>query len=430
MFTDPDTFASANVQDPVFPLSEEAAEVLAAPDFNPVAVMSNRAGAGPRPDPRVHPRGLLEPPAEGAGAVHRGPQPRADRRRCWRPARPVEFVEAFAFPLPGETVFRLIGFPADDDELLKSWCVDRKAFQWGTPSPEQQRDDRRAHGRVLALLPRASPRPSATSRGDDLASELLAAHDAHPDELTLPRGRVDHLRPVVRRARSGHVADRQRPALPPAPARSVGRAVRRPGLDRQRGRGGAALRVEPGVVAAHHHASRPSLGGVRAAGGTQLLLNFAAANRQPDLFDQPDGSTSTGPTRRGTSPSARASTTASAPTWPSSKLRIVLQALASGSRRCGSSADQDVTHFPNITFRGPERLPSWTPSGPAGPMSLYQVQKFLYQLNRDQRAAGRVPRRPQRPTLADYRADRRGARARSWSPTSACCSTSASTARS
>ena len=42
IFTDHETFASVNVQDPVFPLAPEAQEVLSAPDFNPVAVMSNR----------------------------------------------------------------------------------------------------------------------------------------------------------------------------------------------------------------------------------------------------------------------------------------------------------------------------------------------------------------------------------------------------
>ena len=44
VFMNPDVYSSANVQDPVFPLSEQAVQaVLAAPDYNPIAVMSNRA---------------------------------------------------------------------------------------------------------------------------------------------------------------------------------------------------------------------------------------------------------------------------------------------------------------------------------------------------------------------------------------------------
>jgi len=46
VFTNPDVYASTNVQDPVFPLSNGAKAVLGAPDFDPVAVMSNR----PEPD--------------------------------------------------------------------------------------------------------------------------------------------------------------------------------------------------------------------------------------------------------------------------------------------------------------------------------------------------------------------------------------------
>ncbi|WP_419946299.1 hypothetical protein [Candidatus Poriferisodalis sp.] len=43
VFLDPDTYASSNVQDPIFPLAPEAADVLAAADYDPQAVMSNRA---------------------------------------------------------------------------------------------------------------------------------------------------------------------------------------------------------------------------------------------------------------------------------------------------------------------------------------------------------------------------------------------------
>ena len=42
VFLDHEAFGSNNVQDPVWPICEEAQAVLAAPDFNPVAVMSNR----------------------------------------------------------------------------------------------------------------------------------------------------------------------------------------------------------------------------------------------------------------------------------------------------------------------------------------------------------------------------------------------------
>ncbi|MEC6987304.1 MAG: hypothetical protein VXW98_00605, partial [Actinomycetota bacterium] len=42
VFMTPDVYASSNVQDPIAPLCPAAQNVLGAPDFNPVAVMSNR----------------------------------------------------------------------------------------------------------------------------------------------------------------------------------------------------------------------------------------------------------------------------------------------------------------------------------------------------------------------------------------------------
>ena len=70
VFTDHETFASTNVQDPVFPLDPAATDVLSATDFNPIAVMSNR----PEPDHgriRVYRASrVLQQPAQDAGAVH------------------------------------------------------------------------------------------------------------------------------------------------------------------------------------------------------------------------------------------------------------------------------------------------------------------------------------------------------------------------
>ena len=60
IFTDHETFASVNVQDPVFPLSAEAQDVLAVPDYNPIAVMSNRSEPD-RPHPPLHTPGVQQP---------------------------------------------------------------------------------------------------------------------------------------------------------------------------------------------------------------------------------------------------------------------------------------------------------------------------------------------------------------------------------
>lgn len=119
IFKNPDVFSSANVQDPVFPLCDRASKVLAARDFDPVAVMSNR-------QPPDHARirkytregfsgrrmGILEP------YIRKLSHELVDRMLAQGP--PVEVVSALTHPLPGRIIFRLIGFPeADDAELMR-----------------------------------------------------------------------------------------------------------------------------------------------------------------------------------------------------------------------------------------------------------------------------------------------------------------------
>ncbi len=182
IFTDHETFASVNVQDPVFPLSTEAQDVLAVPDYNPIAVMSNR----PEPD---HGR-IRHFTRQGFSNRRIQTLEPYIRRRSnelidamMEAGSPAEFVEAFGFPLPGETVFRFIGFPEADDDQLKVWCAERKGFSWGNPTGAEQ-------ARIAADMVsywrycREFVAQKREHRGDDLASELITAHENHPDDLT------------------------------------------------------------------------------------------------------------------------------------------------------------------------------------------------------------------------------------------------------
>ena len=179
VFMNPDVFASANVQDPIFPLAPEAGAVLSADDFDPIAVMSNR----PEPDHariRVFTR---------QGFSNRRLKALEDYMRDRATAllddmiaggNSADYVAALAFPLPAEIVFRLIGFPEQDDRMIKSWCGNRKAFSWGQPTAAEQIEI--AEG-MLAYWRycRDFVAQRRDKRQDDFTSELLNAHDADPD---------------------------------------------------------------------------------------------------------------------------------------------------------------------------------------------------------------------------------------------------------
>ena len=182
VFTNPDVFSSENVQDPVLPICDAAAEVLSSADYDPIAVMSNRA----RPD---HTRIRKYTQAGFSGRRIRALTPYV-RERCealvdgmLEAGAPCEFVSTIGHPLPGETIFRLLGFPREDDPRLQEWTTNRLAFTWGKATEEEQVDIAKkmlAYWRYCVSFVQHRHREPA----DDFTSELLAGHDANPDDLT------------------------------------------------------------------------------------------------------------------------------------------------------------------------------------------------------------------------------------------------------
>jgi cytochrome P450 len=94
-----------------------------------------------------------------------------------------DLVAALAFPLPANTIFSMMGVPAEDYAQLKRWCGYRAALSWGRPAPDDQVEiasniaDYRRYLRELVDA-------KVHDRGDDLTSDLLAIHDEDPKRLT------------------------------------------------------------------------------------------------------------------------------------------------------------------------------------------------------------------------------------------------------
>ena len=285
IFTDHETYASVNVQDPVFPLAPEAQQVLSAEDFNPVAVMSNR----PEPDHgriRAYTRQgfsnkrikTLEP------YIRRRSHELIDAMLDAGP--PAEFIEAFAFPLPGETVFRFIGFPEEDDEVLKNWCGDRKAFSWGKPTPAEQTEiatNMLEYWRYCREFT-ASKRDH---RGEDLASELLDAHEANPDDLSYRE--VESI--IYGLSFAGHeavtslICNTLQCLLPRrdqwdqicADASLIPNAIEE------------VMRFHSSQISWRRLTTKDTtLRGLDIPAGTAIFMNFASANRQADIWEDPD----------------------------------------------------------------------------------------------------------------------------------------------
>ena len=353
VFNDPDTYASTNVQDPVFPLSSRATEILGAEDFNPIAVMSNR----PEPD---HGRLRVYTQAGFSNRRLKELEPYVRRRShelidaMVAKGSPTEFIGAFAFPLPGETVFRFIGFPEGDDEKLKVWCGERKAFSWGHSTEEQQATIAE-HMLAYWRYCREFVASKRDDRGEDFASELIDAHEADNDEITYRE--VESI--VYGLSFAGHEAvtalicnclwtllsRRDQWAELCADPSLINNAVEE------------VLRFESSQISWRRVTTRPTtLDGIELPAGTKILMNFAAANHQPDLFDDPDTFDIHRPNANRHISFGRGIHFCLGAKMARFEARIMLEVLSERLPSLRLVPDQDYVSFPNITFRGPEQL--------------------------------------------------------------------------
>ena len=353
IFTDHETFASTNVQDPVFPLADEAKAILAAEDFDPVAVMSNR----PEPD---HGRIRVYTRAGFSNRRIRTLEPYIRRRSreliddMLAAGSPTEFVEAFAFPLPGETVFRFIGFPESDDELLKDWCGERKAFSWGRPSVEQQTE---LATQMLAYWRycREFTASKRADRGDDFASELITAHEQHPDDMTYRE--VESI--VYGLSFAGHeavtalICNALQCLLPRrdvwaelcADPSLIPNAV------------DEVLRFNSSQISWRRVTTADTtVGGYDVPAGTSVFLNFASANRQADIWDDPDTFDIHRPNANRHISFGKGVHYCLGAMFAKTETALMLEALIERIPTLRLVDGQEFHYSPNITFRGPTQL--------------------------------------------------------------------------
>jgi cytochrome P450 len=353
VFRNPEVFSSTNVQNPVFPICREAAEILSADDYNPVAVMSNR----PLPDHtriRKHtqagfsPRRMqvLEP------VVRKRAEGLIDDMLA--KGRPVEWVSAVGNPLPAETIFRLLGFPETDDEQLKEWTNNRLEFTWGKADKEAQIQVAKnllAYWRyVAAYVEQRKDDPA-----DDFTSELLAAHAENPEELSYNEvqsvvyGLSFAGHEIVRNLISntllcllGERHNWERLCEKPEDLKIAIEELLRFNSAQTSWRRVTTCDTE--------------FRGVKLPKGTQVFLSLAAANRDPRLFDHPDRYDMDRPNAGKHIAFGRGPHICLGRLLAKLELSIVLQLLISKVPSLRLVLGQQLSYHPNFSFRGPKTL--------------------------------------------------------------------------
>ncbi len=353
IFNDHETFASVNVQDPVFPLAPEAQQVLSAEDFNPVAVMSNR----PEPD---HGR-IRKYTRQGFSNKRIKTLEPFMRRRgnqlidaMLAAGSSAEFVDAFAFPLPGETVFRFIGFPEADDELLKQWCGDRKAFSWGRPTGAQQTE---IAEQMLAYWRycREFTASKQANRGDDFTSELITAHEENPDDITYREVEsvVYGLSFAGHEAVTSAICNTLQCLLPRrdvwteicADPTLIPNAVEE------------VMRFNSSQISWRRLTTvDTTVGGYDVPARTAIFMNFASANRQADIFENPNEFDIHRPNAAQNISFGKGVHYCLGARFAKFETQVMTEILADRIPSLRLVEDQSESYSPNVTFRGPTTL--------------------------------------------------------------------------
>lgn len=362
VFTNPEIFASTNVQDPIYPLCPAASTVLGADDFDPVAVMSNR----PEPDHariRVYTRKGFSNRRLKALEQYMRTRATVLLDAMIEQGSPAEYVHALAFPLPAEIVFRLIGFPESDDAMIKNWCVNRRAFSWGQPTEAEQIEI--AKGMVdYWRYCRDFVAQRRDERCDDYTSELLGAwdEDSGPDRdpnatTGISYREVESV--IYGLSFAGHDPVTSllcNTLLCLLPRRDQWQAlIDDPSLAMDAVN--ETTRFESSQISWRRVTTTDTtLGGIDLPAGTRLFLNFASANRQESVFAGADTFDIHRPDAAKNISFGKGIHFCLGAGLAKMEARIALELLSQRLPSLRLVEGQHPDYFPNITFRGPETL--------------------------------------------------------------------------
>ena len=246
------------------------------------------------------------------------------------PDRPVDFVDAFAAPLPMIVIADMLGVPGADRERFKRWSD--AIIEAGTqPTAENMAQSVELFEYFRRCIAERRERP-----GDDLISAARALGDRRraargvrsPDVLhdAARRRQRDDAQPALARRPGARDAIRTSARCWRATPTCMPRAVEE------------MLRWGSPVASFMRTATRDTeLRGTPIREGDRLLLLYASANRDEAVFGA-DAEEFSRPARRraGTSPSASASTSASAPQLARMEARIAFERAPGALRALGA----------------------------------------------------------------------------------------------
>jgi cytochrome P450 len=350
IFKDPATYSAATAQRPVFPLTAKAQTILEE-GFRATPVMSD---CDPPKHTRLRAHNMKGFSARRIAALEPKVQAKAvEVLDAITPGR-VDLVSALTYPLPAYMIFTFIGFPDQDMDMIKQWCGKRIAFSWGRPSPEEQVEvaDNMVHywRYVERFVAERVRQPQ-----EDFTSDLIRIHLADPDALSLQEitniayglsfaGHETTTNFTSNAIRCLLTHPRQWQELC-ADRSLIANAVEE------------VLRYDSSIIAWRRITTRPvTIGGTDLPTGSKLMLLLGAADRDPNLFPEPDVFDINRPNARAHLAFGKGIHFCLGASLARMEAKIVLEQLAVRAPGLTIAEDQEFTFPANISFRGPKQL--------------------------------------------------------------------------
>lgn len=265
-----------------------------------------------------------------------------------------DLVSALAFPLPALTIYSLIGFPESDRDLLKSWATDRLVMMGGRPTPAEQIRITQQMARYWQYC-ESFVSLRASTRADDLASDLLGISDQEPQTLShrdiaavlysvSVAGHETTTNLILNLIRQLMIHRSQWDAIVADPTLIPG-AVEE------------GLRYDNSGFTAFRTTKVPvTIRGVDIPAGSTVICMLSAANRDEERFKDSESFNIRRKDGRFHLGFGRGIHLCLGNALATLEVRIVLEMLSKRFPNMELAPDQILTYPPNITFRGPTAL--------------------------------------------------------------------------
>lgn len=360
---DNDTFSASITLDPLVPLHYEAVEILVRHRFNPGISLVNE-------DPPSHPphRAAHQEPFKGRSVERLAPRMRevvTEHIDRFVAKGHADLVAGLFHPVPSTIALLFMGIPEEDIDACRRFALNQTVFTFGRPDREEQKRVSESMGAywefaggLVARLKRAA---ESDPDAEGWLPHLIRAQREQPELVT------DNVLQTT--AMSGLLAAHE--TTTNASAEGIRTLLEHPDVWERLCREPEAipraveecLRHGSTVVSWRRKATRDvEVGGVRIPAGARLMLMLASANRDEEVFEDPDTfDIDRGNANRhlafGTGPHV-----CMGATLARREMRIFLEELTRRLPHMRLVEGQKFTYVPNTTHRGPDELwVEWDP---------------------------------------------------------------------